>query len=178
MSLMTRKDQAKAQASAGLHRARRSATRVTPLARNASTTAAQGVQDARDWAAPRIEQGVQQARGWAAPRIEHAAQALEETVAPKVSEVLTATAHRIEPADQADQAKRRRWPLLVAVFAVATVAGGAIATILRRRAAQRADTEMTEEVTPTADEPGYSEADEAVVAEADVAAGNGNQARR
>ena len=58
MSLMTRRNQAKAQASAGWNRARQSATRVTPLAKSAGVTAAQGVQEARDWAAPRIEQGV------------------------------------------------------------------------------------------------------------------------
>ncbi len=189
MSLMTKKNQAKAEASARWGRARQTATRITPLAKSASTTAAQGVQDARewaaprieqgvnqarDWAAPRIEQGVNQARGWAAPRIEQAAHTLEETVAPKVSEMLTATAQRIEPPSQA--AKRRLWPRLIAALAVAGAAGGVITAVLRRRAAQATDSLMTDEDAAQEAEPGASASEEAVMADADVA-GNGKRAR-
>jgi hypothetical protein len=169
VSLTTRKNQAKAQASAGLDLARRTATQVTPLAKNASTTAAQSMQDARNWAAPRIgqgvqtareqalprigegvqsarvwaapriEQGVHRARSWAAPRIEQLGRALSETVAPKVSDALTQTAHRIDPSDQAR--KRRLWPRVLTGLAIVAAAGGAIGAMLRRRSAK-----LTEEV--------------------------------
>jgi hypothetical protein len=113
VSLRTTKEQAQAQASAGLDRARQAATqvrpaakdaaagaaaRLAPLARNASTAATQagaaatqGVHDARDWAAPRIAQGVHDAREWAAPRIEQAGHVISETVAPKVTGVISDT---------------------------------------------------------------------------------------
>jgi hypothetical protein len=208
VSLMTSKNQAKARAGAGWNRARRTVTRVTPLARDAGTrvvplardagtrvaplaktagtTAVQGVQDARDWAAPRIEQGVNQARdwaaprieqgvnqarGWAAPRIEHAAQAVEETVAPKVSEALTAAARRIEPPGKA----RRRWPRLLAALAVAGAACGVVAVIVRRRAAGAPDIMETDEDV-VQDTPGrdVTTDGETVLADADIA-GNGQR---
>jgi hypothetical protein len=151
VSLTTRKNQAQAQASAGLDLARKTATQVTPLAKNASTTATQSLQSAREWAAPRVGQGVHHARGWAAPRIEQAGRALTETVAPKVSGmltdtvapkvsgVLTETAHRIEPSGQSG--KRRMWPRLLTGLAIVAAAGGAIGAILRRRSAK-----MTEDL--------------------------------
>ena len=186
MSLMTKKDQARAQASAGWRRARQTATRVTPLAKTATATAGQGVQDARDWAAhevhdvrewaaPRIEQGVLQARGWAAPRIEHAAHTLEETVAPKVSDLLTATAHRIEPTGQA---ARRWWPRMLAALAMIAAAGGAVAAVVRRRAARAPDSETTDEdVAGATPEPDGSASEDPVAAETEMTA-NGRQARR
>jgi hypothetical protein len=188
---MTRKNQAKvkAQASAGLDRARQAAAQTAPLAKTAGATAVQGVQDAREWAAPRIEQaaqalqetvaprieqGVNQARGWAAPRIGQAAHALQETVAPKVSEVLSATAQRIEPTTQA---KRRMWPRLMAVLAVASAAGAAVAAIMRRRSARAADDlAMDDEMTQAAAEQEAAADGEAVLADAE-ASGNGKRTR-
>jgi len=181
MSLITRKNKAQAQASAGLDRARQAATRVTPMAKSASVTAAQGVNDAREWAAPRIERSVNDARGWAAPRIEQAAQTLQEsvapkvaqtlqeTVAPKVSGMLTATAHRIEPSVQAP--KRRLWPRLVAGLAVATAAGGAIAAIVRRRNARLPDDMMPDDDMPQdAAEADASQLSEQAMADAELGA--------
>jgi hypothetical protein len=139
VSLTTRKNQAQAQASAGLDLARKTATQVTPLAKNASTTATQSLQSAREWAAPRVGQGVHHARGWAAPRIEQAGRALTESVAPKVSGMLTDTAHRIEPSSHSG--KRRMWPRLLTGLAIVAAAGGAIGAILRRRSAK-----MTEDL--------------------------------
>lgn len=117
MSLRTTKEQAQAQASAGLDRAREvaiqvrpaakdaaaeAAARLAPLARNAGAAATQagaaatqaatkGVHDASEWARPRIAQGVYDAREWAAPLIEQAGQAISETVAPKVTGAISDT---------------------------------------------------------------------------------------
>jgi hypothetical protein len=115
VSLRTTKEQAQAQAGAGLDRARQvaiqvrpvakdaateAAARLAPLAKNASAAATQAgaaatqaatksVQDASEWARPRITQGVHDAREWAAPRIEQAGHVLSDTVAPKVTVAIT-----------------------------------------------------------------------------------------
>jgi hypothetical protein len=174
VSLTTRKNNAQPQAGAGLDRARQAATRVSPLARSAGTAAAQGVQSAREWAAPRlgkgvegargwaaprIEKGVRGARGWAAPRIEQAARGLQDNVAPRVSEMLEASARKIEPDAES---KRRVWPRLLAGLAVITAAAGAVAVVLaRRRSAPQPDDAMSQ------DEAGQDEMAEGAPAEGD-----------
>jgi hypothetical protein len=176
MSLMTRKDKARSRASAGLGRARKAATRVTPLAKSAGTTAAQGVQGAREWAAPRIGHGVEGARTWAAPRIEQAAHSLQENVAPKVSGMLEAAAHRIEPAAAAT--KRRLWPRLMAGIALVTAAAGAVAAVAaRRRGAKQPDDVMTgDDAEDTKPESAEDADSDTVMAEA--GGSNGKGARR
>ena len=55
-------------------RAMDAVAQAVPVGKRAGATAVegvrQGVQDAREWAAPRIEQAVYDAREWAAPRID------------------------------------------------------------------------------------------------------------
>jgi hypothetical protein len=157
VSLTTRKNQAQAQASAGLDLARRAAPRI-----------GQGVQSARDWTAPRVGQGVHHTRRWAAPRIEQLGRALQETVAPKVSGVLTDTAHRIEPSDQAR--KRRRWPRVLTGLAIVAAAGGALGALLRRRAATVIEEVMAEDeaVLQAVPEAGEKQDSEAPAADVEV----------
>ena len=72
-----------------------------PVGKRAGTTAVQGVrqgvQGAKEWAAPRFEEVVIGAREWAAPRLEVAADAVDTTVAPKVSSTLRSTARQVRP---------------------------------------------------------------------------------
>jgi hypothetical protein len=175
VSLTTQKYRAQAQASAGWDRTRQAATQAAGRAKNAGATAAQGVQDARDWAAPRVGQGIYQARGWAAPRIDQAGQLVAEIVAPKVSEILATTAQRVDPSPP--PVKRSLWPQLVAAAAVLAAAGGVAAAILRGRSARTSgDTLMAEETAQAATEPDGTAAEERVMADGD-AAGNAKKAR-
>lgn len=181
MSLTTQEDQAQAEGNAGWDRARQAATQATGLAKNASANAAQGVQDAREWAAPRIAQGLYQAREWAAPRIDQAGHTVEETVAPKVAEMLAATAQLVDPSPEpspppAPPAKRSPRIGLIAALVVAAAAGGTIVIILRGRRARMDDIVMVdEEVTQEAAEPEAPESDEPAMTDAGVA-GNGSRA--
>ncbi len=171
MSLTTQMNQA--QTSAGLERARQAAAQATVLAKNASTTAAQGVQEAREWAAPRIAQGVYQARAWSAPRIDQAGHTVEETVAPKVSEALTSTAQWVDPSAQA--AKRRVWPRLIGALAAATVIGGVVVVIMRGRSARANDAvPLDEDMAEQPPEPDAVAGDEPAMTDAGIA-GNGNR---
>ena len=131
-------------------RAKDAAAQAIPAGKRAGTTAVQGVrqgvQDARDWAAPRLEDAVHGAREWAAPRLEEAADAVTATVAPKVAETVTgtlapkvssalrSTARQVRPSDSRTGFRRMlslRWLLGVGAVAVAAGAGAAIA--MRRR---------------------------------------------
>jgi len=91
-------------------RAKSAAAQAVPMGKRAGTTAAQGakqgVQGAREWAAPRLEdatdavaaagttavqgvrQGVQSAREWAAPRLEDAVQGAREWAAPRLEDAV------------------------------------------------------------------------------------------
>jgi hypothetical protein len=120
-------------------RAMDAAAQAIPVGKRAGATAVQGVrqgvQDAREWAAPRIEQAVYDAREWAAPRIDDAADAVTTTVAPKVSSALHATAEQVRPADLEKTGVRQllswRWLLAAGVALAAAGAGAAVA--MRRR---------------------------------------------
>jgi hypothetical protein len=182
VSLTTQEDQAQAEGSAGWDRARQAATQATVLAKNASATAAQGVQDAREWAAPRIAQGIYQAREWAAPRIDQAGHTVEETVAPKVSEMLTATAQLVDPSVELPveppppTAKRPLRKGLIVALAAAVAACGVIVIILRGRRAGMNDVDLVDEEVPEdAAEPEASASDEPAMTDAGIA-GNGNRA--
>ncbi|HSZ28690.1 MAG TPA: hypothetical protein VK784_02905, partial [Pseudonocardiaceae bacterium] len=172
----------------GLDRARETAGRVTPVARNASESAVQGVQsarewavprigrgargarewaapriergvrDTREWATPRIERGVHSAREWAAPRIDQAAHAVEETVAPKVSGVLTATARRVDPST--GTSSTRRWLRVAGGLALLSALGGVIVAIARKRGAKVPDVVMPEDEMTQAEAEHTPEADE------------------
>src|SRR5260370_10682695 len=105
------------------------AAQAIPVGKRAGTTAVQGVrqgvQGAKEWAAPRLEDAVQGAGEWAAPRLEDAAEAVTTTVAPHVSSALRSTAHQVRP----DASKRTRlrsllsWRLLRGVGAATPASG-------------------------------------------------------
>jgi hypothetical protein len=100
-------------------RAKSAAAQAVPIGKRAGTTAAQGarqgVQGAREWAAPRLEdatdvvatagttavqgvrQGVQTAKEWAAPRLEDAVQGAREWAAPKLEDAAEAVTASVAP---------------------------------------------------------------------------------
>lgn len=96
-------------------RAAQTGQRLAPMADQAKVVAAQRIEDARYWAAPRLES---------------AAHGFEEQVAPKVSEMLTAAARRIDP----KPTRSRRWPTLVLLTGLAV---GTIGYMFYRRNAQQ-----------------------------------------
>ena len=108
-----------------------------PVAKRAGTAAVQGVQQgvqgAREWAAPRIEQAVYDAREWAAPRIDDAADAVTTTVAPKVSEALHATAQQVRPPEAEKSRRLLSWGWLVGAGVALAAAGVGAAIAMRRR---------------------------------------------
>jgi hypothetical protein len=117
-------------------RAKDAAAQAVPLGKRAGTTAVQGVQDAMEWAGPRVQDAVRGAREWAAPRLDEAAEAVTTTVAPRVSSALHATADQVRPAASSAKAGVRRlldWRWLVGLGAVAAAAGTAAAVAIRRR---------------------------------------------
>ncbi|MEV0596932.1 hypothetical protein [Nonomuraea cavernae] len=75
-------------------------------------------------------QRIEEARYWAAPRLEDAAHRVEDQFAPKVSSLLTTAAHKIDP----NSAKSRRWPVMVLMTGVAL---GAMGYMFYRRNAQQ-----------------------------------------
>ncbi|MFC4111664.1 hypothetical protein [Nonomuraea zeae] len=89
--------------------------RMQPMADQAKVVAAQRIEDARYWAAPRLES---------------AAHGFEDQVAPKVSSMLTAAARKIDPTPS----HSRRWPMLVLMTGVAV---GTIGYLFYRRNAQQ-----------------------------------------
>ena len=143
--------QAKAQATLLQGRALQAKEQFTPLAKSAQLTASQGVQQARTWAAPRIEQ---------------AGVAVQEQIAPKVSSAMVATARRIQPVPPRS---RRRWPVILA--GVVTVSAAAVAAILLRgQRANRFSAEPASDapppVPPASDQAGSDERSD--TAQADV----------
>jgi len=163
-------------------RAKDAAAQAIPAGKRAGTTAVQGVrqgvQDAREWAAPRLEDAVHGAREWAAPRLEDAADAVSYTVAPKIAETVTgtlapkvssalrSTARQVRPADSRTRFRRMmslRW--LFAVGAVAAAAGAGAAIAMRRRyASATAEAKNDAAESPeaaAAPRPGESAADAA-----------------
>jgi hypothetical protein len=135
-------------------RAKDVAAQAIPVGKRAGTTAVQGVRQgvqgakewaaprledavvgAKEWAAPRLEDVVLGAREWAAPRLEDAAEAVTTTVAPKVSEALLTTARQIRPNGAKRTGIRRLldWRLLLGVGAAMAAAGAGAAITMRRR---------------------------------------------
>jgi hypothetical protein len=128
-----------------------------PAGKRAGTTAVQGVrqgvQGAREWAAPRIEQAVYDARAWAAPRIDDAADAVTTTVAPKVSEALHATAQQVRPPAKTGARRLLDWRWLVGAGVALAAAGAGAAIAMRRRYAS-----ATEEAKNATESPGEDRA--------------------
>jgi hypothetical protein len=128
MSLMTRNKSDRAK-----QRTLDAASQVMPMARSAGLAARQSAEDAMAWAAPRVKD----ARTWAAPRVEQAGiavrdkigPAVSEKIAPAISSVLVEAAHRLDTTPP----RRRRWPRVLAGFAMAGAAASAAAAIMLRR---------------------------------------------
>ncbi len=138
MSVMTRKDAVRGQGRRAKQRALDTATQVVPLAKNASVVARQSAEDAAAWAAPRVKE----ARTWAAPHVEQAGIAVRDKIAPTINEKISEkiapaiSAALVEAARRLDDSrpKRRRWPRVLAGFAMlAAVASAAAAIMMRRR---------------------------------------------
>jgi hypothetical protein len=120
-------------------RAKDAAAQAIPVGKRAGTTAVQGVrqgvQGAKEWAAPRVEDAVLGAREWAAPRLEDAAEAVDTAVAPKVSSALRSTAAQVRPSGTKRTGIRRLldWRLLLGVGVAVAAAGAGAAVTMRRR---------------------------------------------
>ncbi|WP_169949207.1 hypothetical protein [Microbispora sp. H11081] len=95
---------------------------------------------ARDLATHRIED----ARVWAAPKLDQAAQSVEEQIAPIVSAFLTEMARRIDVSST--RKPRRRWPVLALLSGVAI---GAVGVAMYRNNAQRWTETMRESMRHT-----------------------------
>ena len=148
--------------------AKDAAAQAVPVGKRAGTTAVlgvrQGVQDAREWASPRVEEAVQGARVWVAPRLEGAADAVTESVAPKVSSLLRTAAHQVRP-EEATSAKTGirgllDWRWLLGIGAAVAAAGTTAAIAMRRRYAA-ATAEAEEATTESPDSEGGPDADPA-----------------
>jgi hypothetical protein len=142
--------QAKAQAIRAQELALQAKEQLTPLARSAQQSASQGLYQARTWVAPRVEQ---------------AGVTVQERIAPAVSSAMITTARRVQPV----QAKRRRWPAILA--GIVTVSAAAVAAILLRgqranRFSAEPDTDAPPPVPPASDQAGSNEPSE--TAQADV----------
>ena len=123
------------------------AAQAIPVGKRAGTTAVQGVR-----------QGVQGAREWAAPRLEEAADAVDTTVAPKVSSTLRSTARQVRPIGTRKTGIRRLldWRLLFGVGVAVAAAGAGAAVTMRRRYASATEEakNATESPEEQAGEPG------------------------
>lgn len=82
--------------------------RVSPMAENARDVATHRIEDARVWAAPKLDQ---------------AAQSVEEQIAPIVSAFLSELARRID-VSTGTRRTRRRWPVVALLSGVAIGAAG------------------------------------------------------
>lgn len=164
MSLMNTNGTTSGPAAIGA-RAKDAAAQAVPVGKRAGTTAVQGVrqgvQGAREWAAPRLEDAVMGAREWAAPRLEDAAVAVDTTVAPKVSSALRSTARQVRPNGAKKTGIRRLldWRLLLGIGVAAAAAGAGAAVTMRRRyasataEAKNATEASEDERTTQADDP-------------------------
>ena len=152
-------------------RAKDVAAQAIPAGKRVGTTAVQGVrqgvqgarewaaprvevavQGAREWAEPRLEEAVLGAREWAAPRLEDAAETVTVTVAPKVSSALHATAEQVRPTAKSGT-RWLDWRLLLGAGIALAAAGAGAAIAMRRRYAS-----ATEEAKNATESPGEDRA--------------------
>ncbi|MEU7001498.1 hypothetical protein [Nonomuraea sp. NPDC046570] len=98
--------------------ARRAGYRLGPMAGQAKVAAAHRIEDARYWAAPRLD---------------HAAHRVEDQIAPRVSALLIQAAEKMYPTP----AKSRRWPIMILLAGLALGAAGYV--FYRRNAQQWTD---------------------------------------
>ena len=114
---------------------------AVPVGKRAGATAVEGVR-----------QGVQDAREWAAPRLDDAADAVTTTVAPKVSSALHATAEQVRPTAKSGT-RWLDWRLLLGAGIALAAAGAGAAIAMRRRYAS-----ATEEAKNATESPGEDRA--------------------
>lgn len=90
---------------------------------------------------------MEQARTWAAPRLDRAGKAVQDELAPRLAEILRDAAKRVEP----ERSSRRRWPLIAAAAGALAAGASAVAYLLVRR-----DSTPASEANPAqpASEPG------------------------
>ncbi|MET9342715.1 hypothetical protein [Nonomuraea sp. NPDC003804] len=105
--------------------AMRAGYRLAPMADQAKTVTAHRIEDARYWAAPKLED---------------AAHRVEDQLAPRISAMLSQAASRIDPTP----ARSRRWPVMVLMTGVAL---GAMGFVFYRRNAQQWTDHMKESAT-------------------------------
>jgi hypothetical protein len=169
MSLMTRKNTGGAK-----QRAVDTASQVVPLARNAGLAARQSAEDAVAWAAPRVKD----ARTWVAPHVEQAGiavrdkigPAISEKIAPTISSVLVEAAHRLDDSPP----RRKRWPRLLAGFAMVAAVGSAVAAVMLRRRPDFASFSAEADGTATAAGTGNGSATRPSGTAADEESANGH----
>jgi hypothetical protein len=111
-------------------RARGAWGRVLQATSRLQPAAARAMPAAKSTQAAALRQ-VSRARAWAAPQVERTGQVLQDTVAPKASAMLSAAAHRLEPA----KPKRRPWRKLAGASAAAAAASAALAAARSRKKA-------------------------------------------
>jgi hypothetical protein len=94
-------DQVAAIGARAKDRATDAAAQAIPVGKRAGTTAVQGVrqgvQGAREWAAPRLDDAVQGAKEWAAPRLENTVQGAKEWAGPKLEDAVTGAREWVAP---------------------------------------------------------------------------------
>ncbi|NRQ31583.1 YtxH domain-containing protein [Nonomuraea sp. NN258] len=88
------------------------------------------IQPMADQARVVANQRIEDARYWAAPRLESTAHMFEDQVAPKVSAMLTQAARRIDP----KPTRSRRWPVMILLTGLAV---GTVGYMFYRRNAQQ-----------------------------------------
>jgi hypothetical protein len=123
-------------------RAKDLAAQAVPMGKHAGTTAVQGVR-----------QGVEGAREWAAPRLEDAADAVTASVAPKVASALRSAARQVRPEGTRSARTGVRsmltWRWLLGAGAAVAAAGAAAAFAMRQRYARAtAEAEKATESPP------------------------------
>ncbi|WP_156045994.1 hypothetical protein [Herbidospora cretacea] len=127
-------------ASRAKHSAYRTANKVGPMAGMARDSAIGMAGNARDYAGTAREVAtsrLEDARYWAAPRLDHAAVSFEEHIAPRVAAMMAEMARRLDPAPPIVK-RRTRMPMMVLMGGLAM---GAIGFALyKRNARQWADT--------------------------------------
>jgi hypothetical protein len=127
--------------------AQNAASAAQVAAQNASDAAQTAAQAAAVKVRKGTAQGVYDARRWAAPRLESAADYTTKTAAPKVSSALKKTARQVQPPKGHSTRKVLAWTALGAAILAAVGAGAAVARS-RYRAAIAADSERPDSERP------------------------------
>lgn len=145
MSLTSSKS-ADLDTSAAVSAAQRARAAGSVAAANAARSVTLAARSGSGRAQTGMRQGLNTARNWAAPRIDGAADYCTTTVAPKVSSALRATARQVSPPEttKPKRSPALTWSLLGAAVVAALGAAAAVVRY-RYRAAIAADSETADE---------------------------------